>query len=395
MSRLIVCCFALLVLVPAAAIGCLWDFDTLEMERQRFPSTLELITGEFLRHSKEFYEWRIDDRKRRLEAGGKDVALYDDLAVAYDKTGQQELAIETALKTEELFPGRYETAANLGTFYIHSQKFEQGLVHIGQALEINPDAHFGREEYQKLLVEYVIEKRQNGQLSLPMEPEGGRHLCCGFASFVLLKKGIEPEKGERAYGEVAQEELDRALKGVQGMMRFGNHRSPVLLEALGDLLMHNSAQYNGLQLAARAYLAASEAPEQPAIVKAAYRALAEEALVMQLANPPSHEQMTLAALEDAFRQESADATAWYDALAADERSWIQDGLNPEAEFTKKYDAELAPTNSPVVQRGLILDLFIVALAAVLAAAVGLTILRRSSVRWRHKQREASGHNAGS
>ena len=31
MSRFIVCCVAVLVLAPAAAIGCLWDFDTLAM----------------------------------------------------------------------------------------------------------------------------------------------------------------------------------------------------------------------------------------------------------------------------------------------------------------------------------------------------------------------------
>ena len=311
-----------------------------------------MITGKFLRHSKEFYEWRISDRKRRIEAGGNNVAHYvahyDDLAVSYDKTGQHELAIETALKTEELFPGRYETAANLGTFYIHSQKFEQGLVHIGRALEINPDAHFGREEYQKLLVEYVIEKQQDGQFSLPLEPEGEWFLWRGFAAFVLVKKGIEPGRDDRAYGPPAQEELDRAIKGVLGMMRFGNHRSPVLLEALGDLLVTNSREHNALQLAARAYLAASQVPGHTDVVKAGYRALAEEALVMQLENPPQQETLTLEALEDAFRQESADADAWYEALANDERSWIQDGLDPEVEFAKKYDAEPAATKSPVI-----------------------------------------------
>jgi hypothetical protein len=48
--------------------ACLWDYDTLRQERARFPGALELITGKFLRHSPEFYQWRIEDRRRRLDA---------------------------------------------------------------------------------------------------------------------------------------------------------------------------------------------------------------------------------------------------------------------------------------------------------------------------------------
>ena len=48
--------------VPAPALACMWDHDTLRQERARFPHALELITGKFLRHSKEAYEWRIRDR---------------------------------------------------------------------------------------------------------------------------------------------------------------------------------------------------------------------------------------------------------------------------------------------------------------------------------------------
>ena len=56
----------LLLGLPTAVFACLWDYDTLKQERARFPETLELITGKFLRHSKEFYEWRIQDRLQKL-----------------------------------------------------------------------------------------------------------------------------------------------------------------------------------------------------------------------------------------------------------------------------------------------------------------------------------------
>src|SRR6185295_1221475 len=81
----------------SVTLACLWDYDTLSMERQRFPNALELITGKFLRHSPEFYRWRIADREAKLKAEPSKLAYYDDLAVAYDKIGDDDKAIETIL----------------------------------------------------------------------------------------------------------------------------------------------------------------------------------------------------------------------------------------------------------------------------------------------------------
>src|SRR5436190_10514578 len=103
--------------LPMSASACMWDYDTLKQERARFPDALEIITGKFLRHSKEFYEWRIQDRLKRISDDPKNPSLYDDLAVAYEKTGQTAKAIETMLKVEDFAPGRYETYSNLATFY--------------------------------------------------------------------------------------------------------------------------------------------------------------------------------------------------------------------------------------------------------------------------------------
>jgi tetratricopeptide (TPR) repeat protein len=144
------------LLLPIATFACIWDHDTLQSEKFRFPDTLELITGKFLRHSKEFYHWRIQDRTTRLKADPTNTSLLDDLAVAYEKTDNHEKAIEIAIEIEKIKPGRYETAANLGTFYLHSGKFKDGLEQIEKAIKINPDAHFGREIYQKILVDYRI-----------------------------------------------------------------------------------------------------------------------------------------------------------------------------------------------------------------------------------------------
>lgn len=322
-------------------LACLWDYDTLAMERKRFPNALELITGKFLRHSNEFYEWRVKDRLKQLKDTPDKLALYDDLAVAYDKLGKHEDAIATIQKKDVLKPGLYETEANLGTFLIHSGKLKEGLVHIGKAIEINPDAHFGREIYQKLLVEYVLSKKgDNGELKLPLydplkEKDGPfGFVPTGFAKFVIEQQITNRETAE-SKNDVGPE-LQKALKGVLGMMRFGHHDSPILLEAVGDLLLAQTEEGgDAKRLAARAYLKASyEVDNETA--KAAYRALAEQCLEMQTAGRGHSSSIGLKAIEASFRKELREADKWYKGVCLNEQKWIKSGKNVDEEFSKKY-----------------------------------------------------------
>jgi tetratricopeptide (TPR) repeat protein len=323
----------LVVLLSAPLAACLWDSDTLEEERRQFPSVLELITGKFLRHSPAFYEWRIADRMKRLEQEPSNVALYDDLAVAYEKTGQTDLAIETMLKKEEISPGLYETYANLGTFYIHAGRLEEGLKEIEKSIEINPYAHFGREVYQKLLVEYVLSKKADGKLELPMSSDpDGVDTVYGFGFFVLESRYSEGGWSEE---EVLSEEVEKATKGILGMMRFGNYDSPVLLEALSDLMRLRSGEKEAKRLATRALLQASYVSTDPK-QKAAYRERAKNALGMQTRSDGSHVEVPLEEVETQFLEELDEASAWYEDVSTLESSWIADGLNPEIEFTRQY-----------------------------------------------------------
>jgi len=96
MSRWTLLIFGLLTagaVQAAITPGCLWDRDTRAMERQRFPSVLEVITGKFLRHSDEYYRWRVEDRRARLGRGEAGAELVDDLAVAHSKLGDDRRAI--------------------------------------------------------------------------------------------------------------------------------------------------------------------------------------------------------------------------------------------------------------------------------------------------------------
>lgn len=327
--------FIFCAVLVSPLMACLWDYDTLQQERSRFPNTLELITGWFPRHSDAFYHWRVQDRTSRLAKNPEDKEAYDDLAVAYEKLGEHERAIEIIQQKEERWPGEYETAANYGTFLIHQGKFREGLVEIRRAIEINPDAHFGREIYQQKLVEYVLSCKSDEGVSLPLTgevPLGSYGMPKGFAEFVLSSKAVDLRDSEA----VAQE-IELARKGVLGMMRFGNHDSPILLEALASLLLVGREQGDAKRLAVRALLKASEETEGE--VSAAYRELAADALDLQTIKPGNSQQIPLGQVADRFSQELQAAEEWYAELERDEKRWIEEGADPEAKFQEKYASE--------------------------------------------------------
>lgn len=120
------------------------------------------------------------------------------------------------------------------------------------------------------------------------------------------------------------------------MMKFGNHTSPVLLEALGSLLVdlpNRDPEEDAKLLATRALLKASyEVPDGP--VRQDYRRMADEARMMQTTGGN-----TLEEVEANFQKELEEGRVWYAELRERELSWIREGKDPEAAFDKLYEAE--------------------------------------------------------
>ena len=158
-------------------------------------------------------------------------------------------------------------------------------------------------------------------------------------------------------------------------MRFGHHDSPVLLEALGDLLSFR-AMDDGKRLAARAYLKASYEADDEAARKA-YRTLARQALNMQTIHPATTSELTVEPLEATFRVELSEAREWYEQLEADELRWIREGKDADAEFARKYFAE--PTVSDSSWRtwvNLLWDPWLASGLALVALVAAFVIFRR-------------------
>jgi tetratricopeptide (TPR) repeat protein len=343
----------LVLAIGTSAGACLWDSDTLQMERLRFPGVLEIITGKFVRHSPAYYEWRIKDRLKKLEATPDDPALIDDLAVGYDKLGRYDEGIAVLEKSLAADPNRYETLANLATLLFHAGRLEESKQHVQRALEINPYAHFGREKYQLLLTEYVLQSELNsaGVLSTDERyPMGGGAGPRGFARYVIVSKYGEDENlqyslgGSEAERGARQTELQDAAKGVLGMLHFADHESPVLLEALGDLLITGELDANGTRLGARAYLRAAQMSKDAATADR-FRRMAHDALANQLPYGKDYdpEKVDLSHLEKELAAELTQGAEFFSQIEARERQWIDNELDVDREFATAYYDSLDET----------------------------------------------------
>jgi hypothetical protein len=112
------------------------------------------------------------------------------------------------------------------------------------------------------------------------------------------------------------------------------------------LLSHGYPE-DAKRLAARAYLKASYEVEDDT-ARDAYREMAKQSLSMQTIHERSDDELTLDQLEQTFAKELEEAELWFEAVEADEYSWIASGVNPEEAFANKYYAEPEVTSPAVV-----------------------------------------------
>lgn len=174
-----VTCAAMAVSVAAA---CLWDRDTLRVEADGLPGVMEAAVGRFEREPAVYYEARLARAMGDIEKDAGDWRSWDDAIVALDKLDRCDEAVEMARQhvtnlaaagAEPSDDDRYRAQANLGTVLAHRWikarvAAESGAViptddlvaardAIAAAIEINPEAHFGREDWQRVALDWLID----------------------------------------------------------------------------------------------------------------------------------------------------------------------------------------------------------------------------------------------
>lgn len=166
-------------LFTTPVMGCLWDRDTLNAEADGRTEVINAIIGNYDQFPPEYYQHRVDRVTEEHKSQPNSLELYDDLGVAWDRLGKSDLAIEVMKTKNEVLEQlgeshpdysehQYRYLANIGTFHIHrwfqnGKNFNEkedlliGRDFIDEAIKLNPDAHFGREVYQLMIVDWLID----------------------------------------------------------------------------------------------------------------------------------------------------------------------------------------------------------------------------------------------
>jgi tetratricopeptide (TPR) repeat protein len=222
--------------IAAAAAACLWDNDTVAMEGEGLPSVMDAIAGRFDRNPDLYYEMRLERSLAEIEADPESLMAYGNVAVALDKLGRSAEAIPMLedriaavdANDPDLQDHLYKLYANLGTVRVHDWlqrgasttefgDLEQAITEIDPALEINPEAHFGREFVQLFLMEMLLNER--------LDPEPRQRTSHFYETFV------NPEGVDQA------EHWDKIIEGVTGMVVMGGGwKSPDMYSFLGGVL---------------------------------------------------------------------------------------------------------------------------------------------------------------
>lgn len=112
------------------------------------------------------------------------------------------------------------------------------------------------------------------------------------------------------------------------MMWFADFDNPVLLEALGDVLVAGDIKQNPAQLAALCYLhAAEKAPD--ALEGERLRELARQA-------GQATQGFAIATMAELLKRGLNNGRAFVALVWKDEAGWIQSGADAEKEFRQKY-----------------------------------------------------------
>jgi hypothetical protein len=349
---------ALLLGLPLSVAACLWDRDTPADEAKGMPEVVAVLTGRFARNPPLFYEMRLARVTAHLQSHPEDLSAYDDAGVACDRLGRGDEAIAWMEKKRarmdplddsrpEVKEQRYRYHANLGTFLAHRwvrqgtdrsklDEVKAARDEIARALEINPNAHFGREKYQLQAITWFLDPPKiEGIL-------GSQHLpnLLGWSFDDIYGQETEPK------------EADDAVRGLAGLVVLGNAWESVdIFHALNVALQRDSVGYERGRDGGRntlAYLAWLRCRELIDAGKGSMlpEAPKGEALKRMLPRPDFVEPEVL--LDSEYRKLRTEADAWQAARTAFVMNRLEQGRHPDTDpgFWNGYTEQPAPGLPP-------------------------------------------------
>lgn len=342
---------ALLLGLPVSVAACLWDSDTPVNEARGLPEVVAVITGRFERNPPLFYRMRLERVAAHLLREPGDLDAYDNAGVACDRLGLGDEAIAWMARKRERMSGldpadpavkerRYRYHANLGTFLVHRwvrqgadrsriEEVKAARDEIARAMEINPDAHFGREKYQLRVLEWIIDPPA-------VVPGATLPNFLGWSFDDIYGQATGPQ------------EADAAVRGLAGLIVLGNAwESLDVFHALNLALQRDSLGFAAGREGGRntlAYLAWLRCRElvragKGSMLPGAPRGEALEAILYE-PNFVSAEEL----LGPAYAGLRAEAEAWQAARTAFMTERLEQGRHPDTDphFWDGYTEPPAP-----------------------------------------------------
>lgn len=354
---------ALLFFFGSPSLACLWDRDTVAIEAEGKSDVVDTLTGRFPRFPSQYFEMRLERVSNQIRTNPDDLSLYDDACVSADRLGLGEEAIDwmhrKKVVLDRLGPTDDEEAlyryhANLGTVCFHEWLRRGATVddldlaitgrsHVIDALAINPDAHFGREEFQKIAMDWFIESVQ------------------------------KLERGNLVIGTVGEDELDDAIEGLAGLIRLGDAwRSPDITFSMNILLMKQMDNY----LALLAFLRYEE------LLESGRGSLAGDLLSREdtgIFYPRDRIEGSTENIDKWFKAARVEADAWQAARWAFMEGKFAEGLHPDTtpNFWDSFDYKGSPPELPKSLRASGALWPVVAIVFVAVGALIFLISRRS------------------
>jgi tetratricopeptide (TPR) repeat protein len=211
-------------LAVRSASACIQDDETYVAEAKSMPCILDALTGAFPEHGPEFYAARLRAADAALAVTPTWLEGLDMKGVALLRTGRLAEAEAVMLERARIAPDAYASHANLGTLYTFTGDYDKALAHVDAALAKDPQAHFGREKYHRMLIVYLAAAKADPNVRKQR-------------SF-LVPKDLTTAQRFRAEGGLASVGLDdSAIDAVIAMITvYGAKALADVYYAAGDVL---------------------------------------------------------------------------------------------------------------------------------------------------------------
>jgi len=333
----LICCAVAVLAFPTPACINDHDSDSLAKQAKPLPDLLDIIVGRFPRNPPLYYQMRIDRELPEVAKNPRLFGDYDDVAAAYDKLGNPAKALAWMARKKAALPAYdwrnpaikdawYRYYANDGTFRVHAWlrsgakkaavgEMDQACDEIQKAIEINPHAHFGREPYQLMVMQWIEEATRN--------PAGASPLSQSFQpdipNFGTPSPAVEKSPGE-------------AAKGLSSLVVLGGAwESPDIFDALSVSLGLPKTVTLGYmaQLRCKELLESGKQSVIPSSLTVDY--LQFENTELDMSHTWTVNRANRLTLEKLFTQIRASADAWQANRTAFMISRLQAGRHPDTD----------------------------------------------------------------